>query len=235
MPLRSGAADDSAPLSELLCGDRVEVLELADHRAWGRSLTDGAVGYFDAEQLGPDGPAPTHIVTARAAPLTAEPYPDAPGTQSLPMGSLIHGAAGPEGYIDTHLGYLSTDDVCALDALTGTAADWAEAMIGLSYRAGGRSGAGVDSGGMIFLAHQLAGIAAPRFVDLQAQAIGTPFDPTAPLRRGDMLFFAGHALIMVDAESAVHVSEGHGVVKESLESVIESGAHGPVIAQRRVA
>ena len=198
-------------------------------------MVDGAVGHFAAEELGPELPPATHLITAISASLTAEPYPDAPACGTLPMGAQVHGTPGPEGYLDTQLGYLSIEDLRAIDAPAGSPADWAEAMLGIPYRSGGRSGAGVDAGGMIFLAHQLAGVRVPRFIDLQAAEIGVAFDPAAPLQRGDLLFFATGALIMADADTAVHVSEGHGVVKQSLETAIESGALGTVIAYRRTA
>lgn len=235
LPLREKAAEDSPILSELLPGDPVEVFELAEHRAWGQSLVDGAVGHFAAEELGPELPAATHLITVISASLTAEPYPDAPACGTLPMGAQVHGTPGPEGYLDTQLGYLSTEDLRAIAAPVGSPVDWAEAMLGIPYRPGGRSGAGVDAGGMIFLAHQLAGVKVPRFIDLQAQAVGVAIDPAAPLQRGDMLFFENGAVIMADATTAIHVSEGAGVVKQSLETAIESGALGAIVAHRRTA
>lgn len=120
---------------------------------------------------------------------------------------------------------LTDADIAAPDVATA-----AEALIGTPERAGGRSPAGVDSAGLIFLSLRRAGIAAPRFLDLQAAQIGTAPADESPLARGDLLFFAGHAAVLVDGDNGVHIADGK-VVRESLAAI--RAAHGAIEERRR--
>lgn len=112
----------------------------------------------------------------------------------------------------------------------------AETLIGIPARPGGRSPAGVDRAGLVFLAMQMTGGTAPRFCDLQAEQLGIPVTAGEALRRGDLLFFADHAAILSDAEHVVHLPAGGGpVTRETLDAIVGSGAFGPVTMVRRLA
>ena len=111
----------------------------------------------------------------------------------------------------------------------------AETLLGTPARAGGRSPQGVDASGLIFLALQMAGIAAPRFCDLQAQQVGTALTEQDALRRGDLVFFDDHAAILTDGENAIHVPAGGMVERIPLDALAGPQGFGPILARRRPA
>lgn len=99
-------------------------------------------------------------------------------------------------------------------SLVETAREW----LGTPYLWGGRTPWGADCSGFvqaIFAAH---GVALPRDSDLQAQC-GRPIEPTAPLRPGDLLFFAEvegritHVAISLGGTGIIHSAIGNGGVR----------------------
>lgn len=169
------------PRSEVLAGETFDVLELSRGHAWGVSPVDGAVGFVEIAALGP-AVAPSHVVIGQGIP-------------DLPMGSRI---IGDQGFAEA--------DVRRLDAPLEDFVHVAERLIGTPATPGGRSGAGIDAGGLVFLSLSLAGIRVPRFVDLQA-TIGRAVGEDAPMLRGDLLFFDGEAAIAVDEAQAIRVAD----------------------------
>ena len=175
------AAVDGEQRSEVLAGETFDVLELSRGHAWGVSPVDGAVGFVAIDALGPVV-APSHVVIGQGIP-------------DLPMGSRI---VGDQGFTET--------DVRPLDAPVEDFVHVAERLVGVPSVPGGRSGAGVDAGGLVFLSLSLAGIRVPRFVDLQA-TIGRAIGEDAPMLRGDLLFFDGEVAIATDEANAIRVAD----------------------------
>lgn len=221
-------APGGVPVSELVPGDAFDLLELSGGMAWGRSLSDGIVGYV-AEGLLGEAVAATHVICAREATLGEAPDRNAATLAALPMGSRI-AALGERGeFLLTDHGYVAADAVRPVDeperAEVITAA---LRMIGASERTGGRSGAGVDGAGLIFLAHDVAGFAVPRLPDLIAASVSAGGEAAVA---GEVVVFADqHLAIMVDAVSAVHV-EGR-VARERLSTLTER--HGESVAHGRL-
>jgi hypothetical protein len=189
------------PLSEVLEGEPFEVLELAHGHAWGVSPVDGAVGFVAADALGPYREA-THIVAASA-----------PG--GSPIGARLTAEA---------------PGAIPMTAPIADFVDIAEQLVGVPERRGGRSGEGCNCTGLIFLALSLAGIRAPRFADLQARALGHTVADEAPMLRGDLLFYADHAAIVVDSSSAIHV-DGGAVTRTMIDAIT---GYGPLVVRRRL-
>ncbi|MGK6319737.1 C40 family peptidase [Sphingomonas sp. DT-204] len=166
--------------SEVLAGETFDVLELSRGYAWGVSPVDGAAGFVAVDALGPVV-APSHIVIGLGIP-------------DLPMGSRIV----DQGFAET--------DIRPLDAPMEDFVHAAERLVGVPSVPGGRSGAGVDAGGLVFLSLSLAGIRVPRFVDLQA-TVGRAVGEDAPMLRGDLLFFDGEVAIATDETHAIRVAD----------------------------
>lgn len=192
-----------APLSELLGGESFDVLELSQGFAWGVGRVDGAVGFVAVSAL--DAPiAASHIVCGDGA--------------GLPIGTRLDADAAAR---------LPSDDVRPLDTPAMDFATLAEALVGVPAMAGGRSGAGVDAAGLVVLVLSLAGIRAPRFVDLQARDLGHAVDAGAPVLRGDLIFGGGGVAIALDDSHAVRVGET-AVERVSIDAL------GPVDVRRRL-
>ncbi|UZK70036.1 glycoside hydrolase [Sphingomonas sp. S1-29] len=221
----------SAVVSEVLPGETFEMLELSEQVAWGIGTADGVVGYADAVRL-QDFAAPTHRVTAIAGRLREAPDANAAVLATLPAGARLAALGERDAFLLTDHGYIAGADVAALDAPTGTVGPVAARLVGVPARAGGRSGAGVDSAGLVFLAHDLCGVRVPRFTDLQATTLGIAVPDPDMARVGDVWFFADHAAILISPDAAIHVVDR---VREVPCTALLAGDHGPVLARRRIA
>lgn len=224
--------DPGSPvMSEVLPGETFEMLELSDNVAWGIGTADGVVGYVDAGQLRDFG-APTHRVTAIAGRLREAPDANAAVLATLPAGARVTALGERAAFLLTDHGYIAAADVAEFERSVGSVDTAAALLVGVPARAGGRSGAGVDPAGLVFLAHDLCGVRVPRFGDLQAETLGVEVPEAEPARAGDVWCFADHAAILISHDIAVHVVDR---VREISCAALLAGDHGPVLARRRIA
>lgn len=220
-PLCADTREGTMPISEVLPGERFDVLEHGRERAWGIAA-DGTVGYVSFDALGPVA-APTHAVAARVA------EPRGGGT-TLPMGARVSGLVAG-GSLESDGGAYDIVDLRPLDRPARDAVAVAEALIGAPHKPGGRSGAGLHCSGLVYLALTEAGLSCHRFLDGQAR-MGEPVAEGAPLERGDLLVFEDHVALVADADTVIHAAPA-GVIREPLATVIDGGVWGPVTARRR--
>ena len=85
------------------------------------------------------------------------------------------------------------------------------------------------------------GIASPRDSDMMEAGLGEPIaidDPTAPLARGDLVFWKGHVGIMRDPDTLLHANGWHmKTVSEPLARAhkrIAANGGGEVTSVRRL-
>jgi cell wall-associated NlpC family hydrolase len=116
------------------------------------------------------------------------------------------------------------------------AAAVAERFVGAPYLWGGRDGLGLDCSGLVQQAFLACGRACPRDADQQA-GLGAPI-AEADLARGDLVFWPGHVVMMVDAERAIHASGWQAVTLiERLADMVArniAAGVGPPSGYRRV-
>jgi cell wall-associated NlpC family hydrolase len=235
--VREAGAADARAASQLLPGETFHLLDVTGGWAWGFCDHDGYVGYVERAALGAGAIAPTHHVTARCAPVFAQPDIKSPVAGSLPTGARIAGAAEGD-FIITEAGAVHVRHVLPV---TEFEEDWvaaAERQIGQPYVWGGRGAGGIDCSGLVQLALGQAGVKVPRDSDLQRESIGDPIAPDAPLQRGDVIFFPGHVGIMVDAVKMLHANAyWMSTMTEPLDDVIarlKPDHDQPVLARQRV-
>ena len=236
--------DPGAPIdTEMLYGEPVTVFDAADGWCWVQSRVDFYVGYVRLGAVG-DTVEADMLVSVPLAPVFPGPSIKLPPRQSLPMGASLttaptpvdgggerfHQIAGEERYVlAKHLA-----------PLAARPADWvalAERFVGAPYVWGGKTWDGIDCSGLVQLALETSGRAAPRDSDMQAAELGEPLATDAPLLRGDLVFWKGHVGIMVDETRLLHAN-GHfmmTVIEPLATTVARLEAIGlPVLIRRRV-
>lgn len=213
--------------TELLFGEDVTVFDRADGWAWVQAKSDGYVGYLPESALATTVDWPTHHVIV---PRTFV-YPGAdlrfPVSAALSMGSRIAVAGEAETRGTRYFlladgravvaGHCLPVDTYATDDFVAIAVRFLETP----YLWGGRSGFGIDCSGLVQLALQMTGRAAPRDSDMQAAGLGAVI-AREELRRGDLVFWKGHAGIMADEKTLLHAN-GHTmtVALEDFEAAVQ--------------
>lgn len=213
--------------TELLLGEDVTVFERKDGWAWVKAVSDGYVGYLPEDTIRQALSAPTHIVVTQRTFLYPVPELRKPYTDVLSMGSRVR-VAGTAEARGNH--YVVLEDGTAIFAKHvqpigyndgGDYVDIAAKFMETPYLWGGRSGLGVDCSSLIQLALLMTGRAAPRDSDMQAAGLGDPIT-REELRRGDFVFWKGHAAVMEDPETIIHAN-GHTmtVARENFAAAVE--------------
>jgi cell wall-associated NlpC family hydrolase len=212
--------------TQLLLGEKVVVLERAGGIAWVQAVADGYVGYLPEQALGAPE-EPTHVVYVPRTFLYPGPDLRFPRRDTLSMGSRITvvGEAETRG---TRYGLLADGSALILRHLRPLSESPAEDFVAVAalfmetpYLWGGKSGLGIDCSGLVQLSMAMAGLKAPRDSDMQAADLGQSI-PREELRRGDLVFWKGHAAIMEDEVMMIHAN-GHTmtVARETLADAIE--------------
>lgn len=199
---------------ELLFGDPFLVLDESGGHAFGISEKDGYVGYVDAARLSPRQPV-SHLVAVRttwvwpARDFKIEPR------QPFHMNARLTVVAIDAGWAEITLpggaGFVPASHIRSVDTHNDLVTA-AHLMMGTPYVWGGNTGFGLDCSGLIQTAFHAAGWACPGDSDLQERMPGTPLADDAPLRRGDLLFWAGHVGLVADERTLIHANAHHMAV-----------------------
>lgn len=230
--------------TQLLFGEAVTVFDERDGWAWVQNGTDGYVGYVESGALGAAPQAPTHQVSALRSYLFPEPNLKAPPLDCLSIASPLP-VAGSEGNYAALAGggFIYRKHLARLDEVEPDHVKTALRFMGTPYYWGGRSSIGLDCAAFIQLCLARAGIAARRDSYMQAGSLGQALDwrpGETPLERGDLVYFPGHCVIMLDDRDVVHANAfTMSVAIEALTAVeqrviAESGGTG-ITGVRRIA
>ncbi len=236
--LRRAPAHEAPLDSQVLLGERVTVYETTEEGwAWGQLAGDGYVGWLSDNALVAPGPAPTHKVTALRTLAFAAPDIKTPPLAGLPLGARIAVARQDARFAVTAAGWhIPLAHLAPIDAMAPDFVAVAEKFLGTPYLWGGKSSLGIDCSGLVQVALQAAGLPCPRDSDLQEQALGVRL-AFSELRRGDLVFWKGHAAIARDGDTLLHANAFHMAV--AIESVAEAvariqAAGSDVISVRRL-
>ncbi|NKN35316.1 C40 family peptidase [Agrobacterium sp. a22-2] len=213
--------------TEILFGEDVVIFDKADGWAWVQAAADGYVGYVPEAVLVEGAPAPTHRVTVPRTFVYPGPDLRFPASAALSMGSrlVVVGETETRGtrYCLLADGRAVIANHCRRveEPVAGDYVAVAARFLETPYLWGGRSGFGIDCSGLVQLALMMVGKTAPRDSDMQAQGLGIAIDRDQ-LRRGDLVFWRGHAGIMEDDETLLHAN-GHTmtVARENFEAAVQ--------------
>jgi cell wall-associated NlpC family hydrolase len=219
---------------QLLFGETVTVIERKDGWAFVQAARDGYCGYVTEAALGAPRTA-THRVAAPATHLYPEPRVQARETAALSFGALVTVTGTAGAFAETPDGFVPAPHLRPLDRPFDDPVAVAELFLGTPYLWGGNSRAGIDCSGLVQAAFLACGRPCPGDSDLQ-RALGAELPESAPLRRGDLIFWKGHVALVADASRLIHAN-GHAMatVHEATEvAIARIAASGyPVLARRR--
>jgi cell wall-associated NlpC family hydrolase len=241
VPLRRRPAANAALDTEALFGETLVVYDIADGWAWVQLDRDGYVGYLPADTLGQDVQEPTHRVRAIGTFLYPVPDIKAPPLMHLSLNAQLSVAEGDDKFcLLTTGGFVYTRHISPMGRFVRDYVSVAEMLIGTPYLWGGRSRIGIDCSGLVQNALDAAGVLCPRDSDMQEAEVGHSIAITPELedlKRGDLLFWAGHVGMMVDGLMLLHANAHHmAVVVETLPEVVEriAKAGSPLRTIKRV-
>ncbi|MDP3898228.1 MAG: NlpC/P60 family protein [Mesorhizobium sp.] len=225
--LRRAPRPDAGLDTQLLLGDDVLVFEDIEGFAWVQAERDGYVGYVGSEALSARADNPTHIVSAPRTFIYPGPDMKLPALRALSLGSRL-AVTGLEERRGTSYALLASGEAVVaihLRQMDDHVPDYvavAELLLNVPYLWGGVSAFGIDCSGLVQLSMRLAGRDVLRDSDMQAASIGRSLDAASDKRRGDLVFWKGHAAIMTDPGTILHANgRTMTVALEPLAAAIE--------------
>ena len=205
-------------------GEIVDVFGHQGDYAKVRSRRDHYVGWMKVSDLSEQIVTPTHKVSALRTFAYAAPDLKAPVQCVLSRGATLALGATEDQYVQCGAGWVHTRHVALLDTLEADPVSVAETYLHTPYRWGGRDSMGLDCTGLTQQAFEAAGVILPRDSDMQYAWAGEDiidWKVSGALKRGDLVFWKGHAGIMTDSHHLLHANAWHmAVAREPLDQAI---------------
>jgi len=222
-PIRREPTHRAEQVSQLLFGERVEVLQLNAETDWVqiRCAWDGYEGWCKAGQL---QAISTKDFRRDARTISASQngaiHPDS-GVMRLPMGAELTGLKKGSVPIGAHAGKFKGKklDLRKAEKSPDILLDAALSFMHSPYQWGGRTSAGIDCSGLVQMAFKLCGIPVLRDASEQA-TMGAEVHFLAESKGGDVAFFDNaegrivHVGILADKHTIIHATDTSGRVVE---------------------
>jgi cell wall-associated NlpC family hydrolase len=243
--LRREPSPDSIQTSEALYGEGVSVFETRGGWSWVQLHADSYVGWLRTDSLGQTVSEPNHKVSVLRALVFSRPDIKSALVAALPFGSRVKATGEAADHNARYrtiepAGAVAAQHLVAIDAFEDDWVSVAERFMGVPYLWGGKTNLGIDCSGLIQMALQACGIQAPRDTDMQEAALGEalPMEKgVPPMKRGDIVFWKGHAGLMQGEDTLLHANAHHmAVAAEPLRECVErlSRKGLPVTSVRRI-
>lgn len=222
--------------SQLVYGEAFEADEVHGEWMFGRSLHDGYKGAVRRSLMQPQTTQQTHFVTVALTALYATPDFKTRPVMLLPFLSrlTVNEEKRENAFVRVDKrGWVFEAHIARMgQTLQDNTLDIAMLLRSSPYLYGGRSALGVDCSGLVQLALMARGIACPRDTRDQIH-IGKQVEGKAALQRGDLVFFAGHVGIMMDATNILNATARTMRVEIEKLSDLET-IYGGITGIRRV-
>jgi Bacterial dipeptidyl-peptidase Sh3 domain/NlpC/P60 family len=240
--LRRAPSHEALLDTQALYGEAVTVYEDFEGWGWVQLARDQYVGYMPMAALDAGSPHPTHRVCVNQTFVYQRPDIKMSARRFSPLGAAVRVVATDGLFAQIGLNaYVFADHLRPFNERENDFVAVAERFLHVPYLWGGKTSLGIDCSGLVQIALDAAGIAAPRDTDLQEKAVGRTFAAGAELaglKRGDLVFWPGHVGIMQDGAMLLHASAHHMlVVSEPLRAArdrIWTKTSRPVAAVKRL-
>ncbi|MBL7718744.1 MAG: C40 family peptidase [Flavipsychrobacter sp.] len=219
-PVRLEPSHRSEQVTELLFGERAEILEIND-KDWARVKAewDGYEGWSKLSQLTvvsrkAYNKAPRHLVARNGDKLV---FPQS--EMWLPMGADLYPLKGGKLTVGNEQGRYKGKklDYPALELTKDTIKAAALHYLHAPYVWGGRTITGIDCSGLTQMAYKLCGKAIPRDASQQAE-LGETVDFLQHTHAGDLAFFDNaegkitHVGLLLNDHTIIHATDAGGCV-----------------------
>ncbi len=216
-PVYRAPQRDSMQLTQALMGETTLVFENVNGWAWVQLDHDRYVGYVRAESLSTTVHAATHGVCVVSTLIYPKPDLKTQPAILIPMNAKLSviGEYGQYSELATG-GFVFTKHI-STDVAKSDFVKIAENFLNVTYLWGGKTQSGLDCSGLVQTALHACGVSCPRDADMQEKELGTSLhiNDLDGLKRGDLVFWAGHVGIMYDESNLIHANGFH------MQTVIE--------------
>lgn len=244
VPLRKSESECSEMCSQLLFGERIEILEMLERWLFVRNFSDNYTGWVDrkmiqiisSEENERLASVQNYIVSV---PLLLCKKKNSNDKMYLPGGSLLPTYVGTEFIIGDAVFVLNENELDSVKEITS------ERLISLAmqylnapYLWGGKTLMGIDCSGLVQVVYAMCGIQLPRDASQQVEC-GQVVSFLSEVQAGDLAFFENadgkivHVGILLNANKIIHASGCVKIENVDAEGII-SGQTGEYTHKLRI-
>ena len=220
MPLRLSQSEQSEMISQLLFGERVEIIETYENCLFVKNLSDKLEGFVDKRMIKTLTVEQSQEFTDRVPYCISVPLLACKNNKNenlfLPGGSLLQNYEGGKSIIADETFTISSGEHTLYGEEAGEHFCWlAKQYLNAPYLWGGKSILGIDAPGLIQVIFSIGGKTLPRIAAQQVE-FGQVIDFLSETKPGDLAFFEDsdgkitHVGIMLNPNQIIHAS---GTVK----------------------
>lgn len=215
VPLREMDNDMSELYSQLLFGERVEILEVHDRWLFVRNLSDNYRGWVDRKMIQVTSPTEDKRILDASKYCVRVPISHCTKNTSnekmfLPGGSILPDFTNGKFIIGKEVYEMNTPNSVILDNMEDTSVVFlAKQYLNAPYLSGGKSILGIDCSGLAQVITSMCGFQLPREASQQVE-YGKVIDFLYEAKAGDLAFFENsdgkiiHVGILLSSSQIIH-------------------------------